>query len=251
MSIARLLFLIAVSCVPLSFASAQNPFENPKNLTVLPKDISPERLRDIMRGFTFATGERCSYCHVRVEDEKGAHMDFESDDKETKAVTREMMKMVGSINQNIRSLDRGADHHFTRVMCTTCHRGQANPMLIEQVMDEQIADGGTAAAKAKYNELKDKYYGKGTFDFSGFTMAEYANSLLEENKFDAALDMAMFSREIAPGDSYTHTMVGNVYMKEKKYADAIKAYEAALAISPDEGSLKRQIDVAKKAMAGQ
>ncbi|MBT5187073.1 MAG: tetratricopeptide repeat protein [Kordiimonadaceae bacterium] len=155
--------------------------------------------------------------------------------------------MTGNINQNISGLNRGEDHQYTQVQCKTCHRGQANPFMIEQVMDEAISDGGTMAAQAKYNELKEQYYGGHTYDFTGFTLAEYANSLSNDN-IDNALSMAQFGVENYPGEPYAHTILGNVYLKLGKPADAIKAYQASLAIDPEQGGVKSQLEAAKKAM---
>lgn len=41
--------------------------EEPKNLQVLPKEFTGQKLRPIMTGFTRALGVRCSYCHVGEE----------------------------------------------------------------------------------------------------------------------------------------------------------------------------------------
>ncbi len=231
-----------------SVANAQNPFEDPKNLEVLPKDISSGQLRQIMRGFSFALGERCTYCHERIEDENGSHMAFDSDKMETKTIAREMMKLSGRINRDIAALDRGEDHKYTQVVCTTCHRGQANPFLIEQVMKEQIAEGGTELAKSKYLELKEKYYGGHTYDFTGFTLAEYANSLADSGALDNALEMAKFSVGQYPNETYAYTILGNVYLARKNYTAAITAYEGSLAINPDQDGVKQQIERAKEAM---
>ena len=48
------------------------------NLKVLPKDTSKEDLQATMRGFAFALGVRCEYCHVEKKaPEKG--FDFPAD----------------------------------------------------------------------------------------------------------------------------------------------------------------------------
>ena len=248
MKLFKIFILFATFVAFTHTSNAQNPFENPKNLEVLPEDIPAERLRQIMRGFSFALGEQCSYCHDRVETDEGASMVWDTDNKDMKRVAREMMKLSGSINRDIAALNRGDDHQYTRVVCTTCHRGQANPFLIEQVMSEQIAEGGVEAARAKYADLKSKYYGGHTYDFTGFTLAEYANSLINANSLDNALDMAKFSVEQYPTETYAHTILGNVYMAQKNYAEAISAYEGSLALNPDQDGVINQIENAKKAM---
>ena len=70
--------------MPFSLAQAQSPFENPKNLKVFPQDIPPDQLRSIMRNFSFALDQRCTYCHVREVTDDGGRMVFDEDDKDTK-----------------------------------------------------------------------------------------------------------------------------------------------------------------------
>ncbi|MBT5072552.1 MAG: c-type cytochrome [Kordiimonadaceae bacterium] len=245
----KLIYLItSLLLISSPIANAQSPFENPENLQILPKDIPPERLRAIMRNFSFALDVRCTHCHLRVEEDGEGRMVFDSDEKETKKIAREMMKMSGGINRDIRALNRGDDHQYTRVQCTTCHHGQENPFLIQSVMDGEIATGGVEAAKAKYAELKEKYYGGHTYDFSGFTLSEYANSLMEKGNMDQALDIALYSQQSNPKTPYAHTMVGNIYMAQEDYANAAKAYEASLKVDPEQGFIQDQLDKAKAAM---
>ncbi len=239
--------LIAMLLLPLSATQAQNPFAEPKNLQVIPDTVKGSQLRQIMRRFSFALGEQCSYCHARAEDGDG--LDFESDANDRKRVAREMIKLVRHVNQVSASLyPDNPDHQPTSFVCTSCHRGQANPFLIEEVMNTQIAEGGTDAAQAKYLELKEEYYGGHTYDFSSFTLAEYANRLLISGDLPNALEMAKFSTEQFPDEAYAHSVLGNVYVRQRKLPQAIAAFEASLAINPDQNGLRRQIENAREAM---
>ncbi len=115
-------------------------------------------------------------------------------------------------------------------------------------MNNEIAGGGTAAAQAKYLELKEQYYGSHTYDFTGFTLAEYANRLINSNDIDNALEMAKFGTEQYPHEAYAHTILGDVYMRQQDYTNAIAAYESSLAISPDQNGVIRNIERAREAM---
>ena len=85
-----------------------SPFENPKNLKVLPA----EGLQPTMRAFAGALGVMCSYCHVQG--------DFASDDNPKKETARMMMVMGREINAKFPD---GKQH----VSCYTCHRGATEP----------------------------------------------------------------------------------------------------------------------------
>ena len=76
-------------------------FDDPKNLEVLPEDISAEDLRQTMRGFAQGTGSRCSACHVGKIEADLSTYDFSIDDKEKKLKARKIIQLVRDINENI------------------------------------------------------------------------------------------------------------------------------------------------------
>ncbi|MBI4473707.1 MAG: hypothetical protein HY646_13655 [Acidobacteria bacterium] len=59
---------------------------------MLPKDISKQNMVNIMRLFSIAIGQRCSFCHVATDDLSKA--DFAADDKETKRKIRDLLKAI-------------------------------------------------------------------------------------------------------------------------------------------------------------
>jgi hypothetical protein len=69
---------------------AQGP-PAPKNLQVLPKDISREDLMKVMRGASQGLGVQCNFCHVPREMDK--------DDKHEKIVARHMFTMVMNLKK--------------------------------------------------------------------------------------------------------------------------------------------------------
>lgn len=103
------------------------PLPKPVNLKVLPKNIAPEELIHIMRGFTGALGVECSFCHAR--NEQTHKLDFASDAKPEKQTARLMIRMTQTIdNEYLAKIDdpdaTPADKHVT---CGTCHRGHHMP----------------------------------------------------------------------------------------------------------------------------
>lgn len=68
------------------------------NLQVLPKDITKPKLVNIMKQFCITFSVRCSYCHSVSDDlTEGT---FDSDEKPTKAKTRELIKAIVEMNKN-------------------------------------------------------------------------------------------------------------------------------------------------------
>ena len=100
----------------------------PKNLQVLPKDISSHDLIATMRGFTKALGVECSFCHA--ENAATHHPDFASDAKPEKTTARTMIRMTHTINAKYLSTvnDPDASAEMKTVTCGTCHRGHSMPM---------------------------------------------------------------------------------------------------------------------------
>lgn len=105
----------------------QHEMPRPKNLQVLPKDISGQQLIATMRGFTKALGVECSFCHA--EDPQTHRPDFASDAKPQKTTARTMMRMTEEINSKYLSTvnDPDAAPDQKTVTCGTCHRGQSMP----------------------------------------------------------------------------------------------------------------------------
>jgi hypothetical protein len=92
------------------------PATAPKNLQVLPKDISPRELKATMESFADQLGVKCTFCHVPDE--------YERDDKPHKKDARRMIKLVQDMRAN-------AARYFVedlppeRINCWLCHRGKA------------------------------------------------------------------------------------------------------------------------------
>lgn len=83
---------------------------------------SADRLLRIMEmGFSKSLGVNCTHCHNPN--------DWSSDEKPQKQIARDMMAMVGRINQELLSAINNLESENPLVNCTTCHRGQVKPAL--------------------------------------------------------------------------------------------------------------------------
>jgi hypothetical protein len=117
-------FVTAISVVARR-APGQLP-EKYTNLQVLPKDIAPKALVDVMRSFAIELGTRCEHCHVGAGNDLST-FDFASDAKPEKAIARKMMNMITAIQaQYLNAV--GDPARLPKVTCYTCHRGALKPL---------------------------------------------------------------------------------------------------------------------------
>jgi len=98
-----------------------------ENLKVLPKDISAHDLQSIMADdFEDGLGVTCGFCHANAKDGHG--LDFVSDAKPEKEITRQMMRMTIGINKKYFKLKHPSiGNQALVVSCNTCHKGQPFP----------------------------------------------------------------------------------------------------------------------------
>jgi hypothetical protein len=92
-----------------------------KNIQLL-KAMPAGRLLKVMElGYSKSLGVNCAHCHVVDQ--------WENDDKPTKQITREMIKMAGTINNDYLKNIKNLKSENPIINCTTCHRGQIKPAL--------------------------------------------------------------------------------------------------------------------------
>ncbi len=122
---------VVVGIFALTFvgmAATRPPEEGPKNLKVLPKDISHEELGKIMDSWKTALGVKCSFCHAPSADSSSHHLDFASDAKPEKNMARYMYKMTGKINKKFFKMNKDDNGKIaSTITCVTCHRGNPHP----------------------------------------------------------------------------------------------------------------------------
>src|SRR3954447_13287412 len=116
--------VIALSLLLAVNASAQswNWPETPKNLQVL-KGFTGAKLSPVMRGFTRSLGVRCTYCHVGEEGKPLSAYDFVSDANPKKDRAREMLRTLGSINDQLKTFPASSEKRVN-MWCHTCHMGK-------------------------------------------------------------------------------------------------------------------------------
>src|SRR5689334_13052549 len=95
-----LTLFVFISLIGIGIAATSPPRKKTfKNLKVLPRKIGAEDLNDIMNNFRDALGVGCNFCHAPAKDSAAGVLDFVSDDKPEKEITRKMMRMTSKINK--------------------------------------------------------------------------------------------------------------------------------------------------------
>lgn len=222
--------VIAVSLIS-GPSTAQIPDEF-KNLKVLPKDISKKELTGIMRSFSGALGVRCLHCHVGEDPHDLSTFDFASDEKEPKETARAMMKMVGEINNKI--IPAIGIEDPTQVRCVTCHRGLDDPQTLDNLLLKTTETDGADAADARYRELREEYYGKGSYDFGPGTLSTVAEKLAQEkNDITGAVAMARLNVEFNPDQPFAQLLLGQLLVQSGDTEGGILAIEKCLELDPN------------------
>lgn len=182
--------------------AAQWPPESFTNLKVLPKDISREELTAMMGGFTRALGVRCTHCHVGVEGEPLSTYNFAADDKRAKRKARTMIEMTRAINErHLATLETRGDPPV-KVDCMTCHRGAREPRTLQDVLRREYRTGGLDALKARYLALRERYYGRFTYDFGEVPLADLAGEMWDDGAPGDAVQLHAFNVEMNPTSSF-------------------------------------------------
>jgi tetratricopeptide (TPR) repeat protein len=229
------LFLVSLCSLVLSLPAAGQapgrfPPESLVNVKVMPRSTPVSQVVGMMRNITFALGVRCQYCHVGEEGMPLAQFDFAKDEKRTKLVARQMMRMVEEINRRLDTLPHGPDHAHdsVEVTCATCHRGVSRPVPLFQLMINAAAAGGADSASHLYRSLRQRYYGRDAYDFGEGTLNIAAFRLGRAGRFDDAFALLRLNEEQFPGSSGMAVFRGNVHLMQGDTAAAAAAYREAI-----------------------
>ena len=119
--------LALIVLVIAGIAAVKPPTAMHKNLQILPKDISDQKLDSIMQSYNSALGVGCGFCHSPMAATPDS-LDFAADTNEMKANARKMMRMTIRINLENFYFDKSIRPEYLNVVnCQTCHRGEAFP----------------------------------------------------------------------------------------------------------------------------
>jgi hypothetical protein len=133
-----------VALVVLGIAATRPADPIYKNLKVLSKNISHEELDSVMHEFNRSLGVKCNFCHAPQKNNQGK-LDFASDEKGEKNVTRDMMRMTDRINKKFFKYKK-ENGSIPPVGCNTCHNGSPHPEALAPKEKKKEPPPPTSAA---------------------------------------------------------------------------------------------------------
>jgi tetratricopeptide (TPR) repeat protein len=218
--------------------------EKPKNLQVLNKDWPGSRLGPVMRGFTRALSVRCSYCHVGEEGKDLSTYDFVSDANPNKNRAREMLRMLGDVNEHLKKIEPSGDQRVN-MWCHTCHRGRPRPMTLGEEMGEQYRQKGIDAAVGHYQDLRMKFLDKGAYDFSERSLNEFGYEILGKKDTAGAIRIFQLNTQIFPASANAWDSLAEAYLKSGDVKTAKRYYEKSLKLDPKNDSARAALQKLK------
>jgi hypothetical protein len=208
------------------------------NLQVLDSSISQPQLIGVMRSFAGALGVRCNHCHVGPDNLQG--MDFATDEKATKKTARRMLQMVNTLNdEQLANLPVVVDREHQTVSCYTCHRGLSTPpRSSRELLVETIARDGVDAGIAQLEELGSQHADAGVYDFTPRNLAAVGRALFEQGEVDLAVTWLEGVSARNPDSADLPATLGMILLQGGKRDEALRAFDRALEIDPDNAMAK-------------
>jgi len=217
--------LMAVSS-SLGAQAGKFPPDSLINVQIIPKTTPPIQVVGQMRNFAIGLGVRCVFCHVG-EDGPLDKIDFASDQKRTKLIARQMMRLAAEVNRRLDTLPQRATPPLS-VTCATCHRGVSRPVpLFTVVADAAIAVNADSALKV-YRALRTRYFGKDAYDFSEDALNIAAFRVGRANKVDDALAILSANEAQFPNSSPMYVFRGNILLMKPDTNAAAAAFRRAV-----------------------
>jgi tetratricopeptide (TPR) repeat protein len=200
-----------------------------------------------MRGFTRALGVRCSYCHRGEEGQPLGTYDFASDENPNKNRAREMLRLLGSVNDHLKNIEPSGDKRVN-MWCHTCHRGRPKPMTLEEELGERYRMKGVDAALTHYEDLKKKFLEKGAYDFSERSLNTFGYELLEKKDTAGAIRVFTLNAQVFPKSANVWDSLAEAHLKAANMKTAKRYYEKSLKLDPKNESSRESLKQIKKAM---
>jgi tetratricopeptide (TPR) repeat protein len=188
-------------------------------------------MQEIVQGL----GVQCDYCHTA----RGSGLP-----EPKKDIARQMIAMTRELNTRVRTATGKSAADATQVRCITCHHGVPIPKQLSEIVLETLREKGVTAAVAQYRDLHEHFYGRAAYDFGEDTLIGIAQPLAA-GKPDDAIALLKLNLEYFPQSGTTYAAIGYAYTRKYDDPTAITYYEKAVALDPNNGVVRGQLEQLK------
>ncbi len=210
------------------------------NTQVIPRTTPVIEVVGAMRNIAGGLGVRCQFCHIGEEGMPLERFDFASDEKRTKLVARQMMRMVQEINRRLDTLPNRTTPGIT-VTCATCHRGVSRPVPLATVIADAALTAGADSAISAYRALRTRYYGRDAYDFGESSLNIAAFQVARASRFEEAFALLRLNEELFPTSSAMYVFRGNINLRRGDTTAAAAAFREAVRRDPSNAEARGRL----------
>ena len=193
---------------------------------------TPRRPVPDMQTVAKALGVECAYCHAG---QRGDAPPVAQSGKPRLAIALEMIDMTAELNARVQAAVDKDVAATTRVECVTCHRGVAIPRQLADILLDATIKQGPEAAVTTYRDLRARYYGGQSYDFSEGALLAVADRL-SQSRPAAAVALADLDLEFNPRSARAYLIRGIAQSRTLATIDlAIASFKQVLEIEPENG----------------
>lgn len=226
-----LLFLLVLLPGRVLTTRAQLP-TRPRNLHVLPKDLSTDSVFALMLGVADGLGVTCGFCHVGGDSQTWDSTDFSSDVKSTKVTARAMFALVDRLNHDLLPAILGPGRIGVPMTCMTCHRGAPRPLVLEDTLATVLERQGVDSVIGSYRRIRERYAGRMTYDLREGPLDEIAQRMLAAHRSGDAVKLLEENARDFPASSDVAFLLGTAYEQAGEAQRAVTQYHKVLSIVP-------------------
>ena len=151
-----------------------------------------------------------------------------------------MLRMLGVINDTLATIDPSGPKRVN-MWCHTCHRGLPRPTTLDEELAEIHAEEGIDATVAAYRELRERFYGRGAFDFGENSLNMFGYALLEEGRAQDAVEIFRLNVEHFPESANAWDSLGEGYLAAGDRTQAESAYAKSLELNPQNENAREKL----------
>jgi hypothetical protein len=120
----------------------------------------------------------------------------------------------------------------------------AIPGQLSDIVARTALDQGPDAAIARYRDLRNRYYGRQSYDFGEDTLLTAAQQVVKVRP-ESSIPILRLNLEFYPQSVRSYTQIAFGYTRNLDDAAAIATLEKALELEPENGMIRGQLEQLK------